>query len=247
MMKLFPFLAALSLASGSNAQTTALDFTMNDCDGVSHHLFAELDSGYCVILDLVMMNCSPCVVASAGIAFNVIPATADPGRVRFYSIGYADAVNCFQMGHWKTDNGLPETVFAGMSAQTAYYGGFGMPTVIVLGGGSSHAVYYNELGYSSADDVTLIQAVNDGLAAANSLKELAVANVSVSPNPATEVLVVSGARWTNAEVLDLQGRSLINVQLNASKLDVSALPVGLYVLRLTDTTGKEGIARFEKR
>ena len=29
----------------SFAQTTATDFTTNDCDGVSHHLFEELDNG----------------------------------------------------------------------------------------------------------------------------------------------------------------------------------------------------------
>jgi hypothetical protein len=74
-----------------------------------------------------------------------------------------------------------------------------------------------------------------------------VSNVQVFPNPATDVLAVSGARWTNAKVLDLQGRSMLNVQLNAGKLDVSTLPAGLYVLRLTDATGKEGMARFEKR
>ncbi|MBL8003084.1 MAG: T9SS type A sorting domain-containing protein [Flavobacteriales bacterium] len=74
-----------------------------------------------------------------------------------------------------------------------------------------------------------------------------VTNVQVFPNPATDVLVVSGARWTNAKVLDLQGRSMLSVQLNAGKLDVSTLPAGLYVVRLTDATGKEGMARFEKR
>jgi hypothetical protein len=247
MKHITTLVTALALATGLQAQTTGLDFTANDCAGTAHTLFADLDAGNVVIIDLVMMNCSPCVVASHGITDNVIPNTSDPGRVKFYSIGYTNAINCTQMTDWQTTNGFTHPVFAGMSAQTTYYGGFGMPTVIVLGGGSTHTVYYNEMGYAAGDNAALIQAVNDGLAAANSVQELAVANVSVSPNPATDVLVVSGARWTNAKVLDLQGRSMLNVQLNAGKLDVSALPAGMYVVRLTDATGKEGIARFEKR
>ena len=55
---------ALLTASGLMAQTTALDFTLPDCDGVSHHLFDELDQGKVVILEFAMIpSCQPCISA----------------------------------------------------------------------------------------------------------------------------------------------------------------------------------------
>ncbi len=241
-------LLAFSLATGLQAQTTTLDFTANDCSGTAHQLFADLDSGYCVIIDLVMLGgCQPCIIASHGIEDNVIPNSSDPSRVKFYSIGYTNSITCPQMASWQTTNSFTHPVFAGMSAQTTYYGGFGMPTVIVLGGGSAHTVFYNEMGYSSTDDPSLIEAVNDALASANAVRELAPVTVAIAPNPASDVLIVSDVRWTKATVMDLQGRTMQRSTLNNARLDVSTLPAGLYVLRLQDADGREGIARFEKR
>jgi len=248
MKNLFPSFVALILAANLNAQTNALDFTANDCSGTSHQLFADLDSGYCVIIDLVMLGgCQPCIIASHGIEDNVIPNTSDPSRVKFYSIGYTNSINCSQMASWQTSNSFSHPVFAGMSAQTTYYGGFGMPTVIVLGGGTAHSVFYNEMGYASSDNPTLIQAVNDALATANAVHELAPVTVAIAPNPASDVITVPDVRWTKASVMDLQGRTMQRSTLNNARLDVSTLPAGLYMLRLQDSDGREGIARFEKR
>jgi len=38
------------------ARTTALDFTVDDHDGVPHHVFSDLGTGNAVVLDFVMMN-----------------------------------------------------------------------------------------------------------------------------------------------------------------------------------------------
>lgn len=228
------------------AQTTALDFTANDCGGTPHTLFTELDEGYAVIIDLVMMGCAPCVTASHGITDNVIPNTTDPGRVKFYSIGYTNSISCSQMNSWQGTNGFTHPVFAGMSAQTTYYGGMGMPTIVVLGGGSTHTVYYSEQGYSSGDNPALIQALNDALAGANGVAEVARTVVEVSPNPATDVLRISGA-WTQAHVVDLQGREVLPTQKLNGVLDVSMLQAGAYVVQLTGVAGDRGTARFEKR
>lgn len=38
------------------ARTTALDFTIDDRDGVPHHVFSDLGTGNAVVLDFVMMN-----------------------------------------------------------------------------------------------------------------------------------------------------------------------------------------------
>lgn len=244
MRTLHTFFAALACTATLHAQTTGHDFTANDCDGVSHHLFSELDAGNAVIIDLVMMGCQPCVTASNGIINNVIPLTGDPARVKFYSIGFTNSITCAQMMDWASTNGFTHPVFAGMSGQTTYYGGMGMPTIVVLGG-TSHAVYYSELGYSHFDDPALIQALNEALGVA-AVNETGPEQVGISPNPVSDRLAIAGS-WTRARVLDVQGREMIATEVQDGKLDVSALPVGMYVLRLVAADGREGMARFEKR
>ena len=246
-MKHLYLTVALLATTGVRAQTTALDFTANDCAGASHTLFSDLDAGYCVVIDLVMMGCPSCIPATHAIVDDVIPNTTNPAMVKFYSIGYTNAITCGQISAWATTNGFTHPVFAGMSAQTTYYGGMGMPTVIVLGGGSTHGVYYNELGHSASDNPTIISAINSALLDANGVHELNTPNVGVSPNPASDVLTVSGPNWTNAIVMDLQGREVLNTHVAGGKLVIATLPAGAYVVRLTDATGTKGMARFEKR
>jgi hypothetical protein len=238
---------ALLTATGLQAQTTAMDFTANDCDGMSHTLFSELDAGYCVVIDLVMMNCPSCGPATVAIHNNVLPNVSDPTRVKFYSIGYTNSITCAQMTSWRDALPLSHPVFAGMSAMTTYYGGMGMPTVIVLGGGSAHHVYYNHLGYSAGQNASITTAINSALNDANGLQELNATQVSISPNPTTDALTISGGNWTNARVLDLQGREMIGTKLNGTKLDVAMLQGGAYILYLSNANGASGIARFEKR
>ena len=52
-------LLVLFVANISFAQTTATDFTTNDCNGISHNLFNELDNGNVVVIAWVM-PCLPC-------------------------------------------------------------------------------------------------------------------------------------------------------------------------------------------
>ena len=42
------------------AQTTATDFTANDCGGTSHTLFTELNAGNVIVITWVM-PCSSCI------------------------------------------------------------------------------------------------------------------------------------------------------------------------------------------
>lgn len=246
MKHIHTLFAALLFTSGLHAQTTALDFTANDCDGLSHHLFADLEAGNAVIIDLVMMGCQPCVTASHGITDNVIPNTTDPSRVKFYSIGYTNSINCTQMTSWKTTNGFAHQVFAGMSAQTTYYGGMGMPTIVILGG-ADHGVFHVQQGYAASDNATLIQEINNALASQVGIAESTIAEVMLSPNPATDRLSITDKRWTRATINDVQGRMVWNGAIVAGVIAVDALPAGMYVLNVADGTGAKGTARFEKQ
>ena len=237
---------ALLAATGLRAQTTALDFTANDCAGTSHTLFSDLDAGYCVVIDLVMMGCPSCIPATHAIADNVIPNTSNPAMVKFYTIGYTNAITCGQINTWASDNGFTHPVFAGMSAQTTYYGGMGMPTVIVLGGGASHGVYYNELGHSASDDPTIIAAINTALLGAIGVEEIGAHSITLGPNPVTSTLNLNGS-YTSAKVIDAQGRIVLNTTPNGTSLDVSVLAAGQYTLELIATDKSLAVGRFIKQ
>lgn len=237
---------ALLAATGLRAQTTAMDFTANDCDGVSHTLFSDLDQGYCVVIDLVMMGCPSCGPATLAIHDNVIPNVSDPSRVKFYSIGYTNSITCAQITSWRDALPLSHPVFAGMSSMTTYYGGMGMPTVIVLGGGANHGVYYNELGHSASDDPTIIAAINSALQGAIGVEEIGAHTITLGPNPVASILNLNGS-YTSAKVIDAQGRIVLNTTPNGTSLDVSTLAAGQYTLELIATDKSRAIGRFMKQ
>lgn len=238
---------ALLAFTGAQAQTTAMDFTADDCDGVSHTLFSDLDAGYCVVIDLVMMGCPSCGPATLQIHDNVLPNVSDPTRVKFYSIGYTNSITCTQITNWRNTLPLSHPVFAGMSALTTYYGGMGMPTVVVLGGGTTHGVYYNELGHNANDNPVVIAAVNEALAASIGIEETERPTTVLSPNPAQDMLTITGGSWTRVRVLDLQGKEVANLRVQNGRVDVSALQPSAYMAVLTGVNGEQTTLRFEKR
>ena len=245
-MKHLLLTSTMLLATGLSAQTTALDFTANDCDGMAHTLFSELDAGNAVILEFVMMGCQPCVTAGNSIKANVLPNTSDASRVKFYSIGFTNSITCTQMNAWKTANNFTHTVFAGMSAQTTHYGGMGMPTVAVVGG-NDHSVFYGEVGHSASDNPTILAAIEAALAAGVGVAEVASANeLVVYPNPVESAIQLSGA-YTSAQVLDAQGRVVLERAVSGNKtFDASTLPAGAYTLRLIGTDKAISQGRFVK-
>lgn len=246
MKNLFSFLLASAFALSGIAQTTALDFTANDCDGMPRNLFTELEAGDVVVIELVMMGCAPCVTSANSLLTNVLPNVSDPSRVKLYSIGFTNAITCTQMNSWKSANSFTHTVFAGMSAQTTHYGGMGMPTIAVVGG-ADHAVYYSEVGHSDSDNPDIIAAINDALNAGVGLNEQAATVAGINPNPAHDMITVTGGAWTKASVLDTQGREVLSGTLVNGRLAIGQLPTGAYVVRLVDNTGEQSSARFEKR
>ncbi len=241
---LLTFLCALCL--GAQAQTTALNFTADDCEGLSHDLFTELEAGDVVILEMVMMGCQPCVTAGHSITDNVLPNVSEPTRVKLYSIGFTNGINCTQMLDWKNTNGFAHTVFAGMSAQTTHYGGMGMPTIAVVGG-NAHTVYYSNIGHSAGENPAILAAIEAALAGGVGIAEAASTTVTIHPNPVVDVLNFELAAWTHARVVDVQGREVMNEKLITGKLDVLALQPGMYVLQLSNGTTSMATARFEKK
>lgn len=256
--KILPLLLSLSFALAAGAQTTAADFQKNDCDGANHHLYAELDSGYVVLLDFVMFNCPPCI--TAGNALKTIHAqfeASHPGKVRFYSMGFMNNMSCPQMNNWKTEFGYTHTVFSGESSQVEYYGGMGMPTIVVLGGLQAHKVYYNHQGYTSAENTPIIDAINLAISESTTTgtnQPLGNSLFQVYPNPFSDALVIqmNQTHATHVVLADLGGREILRQAVSqeagniALTLPAGHLESGLYFISLFDGSRQTGIRKVVK-
>ncbi len=186
MKKIFAFgFSLLVFIQVSKAQQYAMDFTMSDCNGTVHNCFNTLDSGNVIIMEF-FMTCNACI--DAGHEVEGMMADLDPlfpGKIKFYQMGYTNSYSCATVMNFINTNGFNSVPFDSGAALVAYYGGFGMPTLAVIGG-SNHKVLYTGVGYSSGDTAGMATEIKAffNSTAVNELPDIASA-VNVFPNPAT--------------------------------------------------------------
>ncbi len=242
----FLCIASLAVITVSKAQTTAMDFTMNDCSGQMHNLFAELEQNNVVILEFFMVNCSPCI--SAGNKLKALHTTLEnqfPGHVKSYALGYTNSYTCTQVNNWVTSNNFTSTPFDSGAAQVAYYGGFGMPTIAVVAG-SNHEVLFSNVGFSTSDTTAIGTAVrnyftNNPLGVAENENN---STLILYPNPAQDNFTVQvnlpKPSDVNIQVYSLTGQSVYsitesaeNAGLFSSTINSSMLSQGVYVIKVS--------------
>lgn len=150
----------------SKAQTTATDFTENDCAGTSHHLFSELESGKVIVLVFVM-PCSSCL-GPALTAYNIVESFqgSNPGQVLYYLSDDIGTTLCSQIDGWATSNGIGSnrSSFSSPNINMNDYGIAGMPKVVVIGGGIQHKIYYNENDAAAGNSINIHSAISTALA-----------------------------------------------------------------------------------
>lgn len=123
-------------------------------------LFNVLDSGYVIIHEYIMVNCRPCITAGKGLS-NIVTGLKKqfPGRIKFFQTVYENETDCDTMVAWTQEHGfIPDATFINGDDEVTYYGGMGMPTIVVLGGGMRHKGYYKKQGYSPRDNAYIIRA-----------------------------------------------------------------------------------------
>ena len=115
------------------------------------------------------------------------------------------------------------------ATQVAYYGGMGMPTIVILGG-SNHAVLGTPyIGFVTSDTTTMSNDIHTFFATQASIEKLEFKELKIYPNPANESLMLDlstlGVHESTIEVCDLTGRivysnntnNLLTFQLNTCK------------------------------
>ena len=238
-------LSILLILCGSNlfGQTYATDFTATDCNGVSHNLFSELDSGKIIVIAWVM-PCGPCVTHALPAYVSALSySTSHPGKVLFYMADDYANTDCSSLTSWATSNQMTEsTVFSDASIKMTDYGSAGMPKAIVLGG-NDHKVYFNE---KEANITTqgVNDAINQALGGSNNIKENSNLKLHAYPNPANNTLYISYELNQKAElsyeIFNLSGLKVLKNKVTnsigekTSEIDISKLSNGTYFLRITD-------------
>ena len=73
-----------------------------------------------------------------------------------------------------------------------------------------------------------------------SINDIQLPTITLLPNPATTYLTVSGLQSPSIEIYDLKGRCLITTpsHLEATSINISSLPAGLYLLKSGNHTAK---------
>lgn len=239
-MRQYCIIFLLLIGLTANGQLVAEDWTMEDCAGLEHNLYSTLDTGSAVVMEIVMLDgCMPCINAAHWMepvidAFNA----AYDGRVQWYTFGYNNSYSCTELGDWKTANTIGcDAQFVHGAEVAAYYGGMGMPTIVVAGR-TTHAVYFNQFGFVPADTVAFAQAIAYALGLEDPTTVWPAAQIlpfSVYPNPASDYihLPIPEMSWpSDYTISDALGRRCLSGQLNDASLRVGALEPGVYTLML---------------
>ena len=241
------FSIASVAAFQSQGQTTAMNFNIVDCNGTPHVLYDDLDAGKAVIIEYFMTSCSPCVTAGNTLESMKADLMAEfPGMIKAYAFGFNNSYSCATVNNWVNTNGFTSYPSDSGAAQVAYYGGMGMPTIVILGGGTNHSVLGSPyIGFTTSDTTTMASDIRNFLNGTSAVKENSslINQVTVYPNPATAETNISFVLQQNAavkiEVLDLSGRiiaTVLNENAQAGtvtqKINTADVAEGNYIVRI---------------
>lgn len=241
------FFSVITVASAQ----TAVDFTANDCNGNSHNLFSTLDSGKVIVMAFVM-PCGSCVGPSYT-AYNVAQSysSSNPGKVLFYiSDDYANT-SCSSLSGWASNNNIGPDLFAFSTTgfSESDYGAIGMPKIVVVGG-ASHTIYYNQNNSAAGNSIAIQAAIDLALSELAGVNEAASNTFSLElfPNPADGKInlsyVVTDHEVVTVQLLNATGQVMnemnnlkVNSGLNQLNFNTGNLAAGIYFVRVSSATG----------
>lgn len=246
IMKKLLTLALILVAGFSASAQTVTDFNRVDCNGNQQHLFADLDAGNAVILEFFMLNCQPCITAGNKLEAMKSDIFAQyPGRLKSYAIGFTNAYICSDIANWVTNNQFSSIPMDSGTTMVANYGGFGMPTVVILGGGTSHSILGSPyIGFTTSDTTTMAADMRAFLSTPLAVPTpAAFGALSLFPQPAQDRVQLSmevthgGALAIN--ILDITGHLVQSIHEGiaptgafSQTISTAALPAGTYLLQV---------------
>ncbi len=183
------------------SQTTATNFSVNDCNDVNHDLFSELDDNKVIVIAWVM-PCLSCIEPTASAYLTVQTYSgSNPGQVLFYMVDDYANTTCSTLNSWATVNKMDnvDAFFSNSEISMSDYGTDGMPKIIVVGG-SSHKVYYNE-NYTANDiDLAIDEAILDCSVAIEENINNGNFELKIFPNPVNEIATINNQIVEKSEI-----------------------------------------------
>jgi hypothetical protein len=223
-----------------SAQSTAPNWTLDDCNAVSHTLHNYLDSQEVVVMEFAM-GCASCTQA-AGHLMNLKDQ---------YAISHPGKVNWFYMDYWgntcvDVNSAIAsfnfDAGFINCQAQKDdYYPSiFPMPAIIIAAG-NFHTVIYQSLTWYNSDTALIKTAIDQFFNTVGVEDNFSNEEISIYPNPAKDVLNIdlSGLEansFQGLEVYDIQGKKMKLVYQttdNTLVLAIGYLPAGNYIVEIT--------------
>lgn len=133
------------------------------------------------------------------------------------------------------------------------HSGTGISSRTVQAASTSSAGYgtlYSALWQSTGDvlqgNFTQLEITADGPLGINSVK--LGGNIAVYPNPVKDFLSIKSENEVNSfSVYNMAGQMVISNKVSGKSIDVSRLPVGNYVLKITDKNGNTEATTFIKK
>lgn len=242
LLALFTFV--LGLAS-LNGQTTAMPMSGLDCNGNSMDVFADLNAGKAVVLFYYMPNCGTCPPHASRIQSMVNNVmNTYPGMVTGYAFPFQNTTTCAYSQSWVTNNSL--NFYAPMdsgAASVAYYGGFGMPTVVLLGG-LDHRIMFSTQNMTVGDTTIMRDSILNLFATGVNTLPGFISAFNTFPNPSnTSVQIelnLTKASMIKLEVVNILGE-IVEIAFNGEtgpglfrkEISTAAYPNGTYFIRIT--------------
>lgn len=252
---IFTLFALMFVVSISMAQTTAKQIKGYACNGNPVDLYSDLDEGKAVILFYYMPSCGSCPPPAQKIQkmANSINSMY-PGKVKGYVFPFQNSTTCTYSATWVSSNGL-STIYTAMdsgAADVAYYGGFGMPTVVLVGG-KDHKVLFSTLDFSTSDTTIMRNKILNLFSGSSGISEIEnpVSNISVFPNPAKDKVQVemniSQSSNVKIEVLNILGEAIFTINegkvtpgMLKEEINTENFNNGVYFIRVNSDASTSG-------
>ncbi|MBC8304611.1 T9SS type A sorting domain-containing protein [Flavobacteriales bacterium] len=244
MKKHLLFIICLLLLAFNCISQNATNFITDDCNGISHNLFDELDNGEVIVLAWVM-PCGPCATY-AGYAATAVEsfAISHPGKVKFYMVDDFANSNCQYLSSWATNYHIStDAIFSSSDINMNDYGGPGMPKVVVIGK-YNYSIYYNG-NNTSITKVDVSNAINLALSE-STLNINNTENIyKLFPNPTSDYLsfTVPLKKDDQIEIFNNLGGKISDFNFSNNFIDVSNLETGMYFLKITSEKTKS-VSKF---
>ncbi len=249
MIKNIQLLIVISLFGAyAFGQTTATNFSVNDCSGTPYNLFDKLDAGKVVVIAWPM-PCFTCIAPTiaAHDAANSF-ATSNPGEVEFYMVDDYGDTDCGTLNGWAGANGFTNVTafFSNADIAMSDYGVDGMPKVVVLGC-SDHKIFFNKndnIDYNQVQASITSALAGTGCAASNiEEQEDLLSALSLFPNPASNQITLTytlhQTSQVSIQIFSNSGALVKSINENeipsgkiSQSIDILDLQEGIYYMRI---------------